>query len=145
MLRTGSATLACRASRRSNDAERPAILLAVQAAQHLLLGGTQPLARIGQGVAAARGGQDAAGPAVGRVGASLDEPGRLEVVEQVGHDRAVHPQAVGQGQLAAVLVPGGRGEHLEAARAAGQVGQGVLGGLEVAAEDHARAPSPGRC
>ncbi len=122
-------------------AEQLAILPGVQAAEQLFLGGAQLLVELGPGAAALRGGHDPPGPPVSRVGAALDEPGGLEVVEQVGHDRAVHAQALGQGLLAAVLVAGGRGEDLVTAGTAGEVGQGLVHGLDVAAEDGAERPA----
>ena len=79
-------------------------LLVVKTGQHLVLGRAQPLAEPVEERQAGRGGRDPPGPPVGRVRATLDQAGLGQAVEQVGHDRAVHAQVLGQRELAAVLV-----------------------------------------
>ena len=78
--------------------------------------------------------EDQAGAAVAGVLAALDQAGLGQVVEQVGHDRAVNAQPGRERGLAAWLVPRGGGQHLVAAMAARQaLGHGV-GRLDVPAE-----------
>ncbi len=83
---------------------------------------------------------DAAGAPVGRVGLALDEPGPLDVVEQVGHDGPVDAELLGEGQLGALPSDGGGGEHLINARPARHVAHHGVGDLHVGAEHHAQRP-----
>ena len=122
-------------------AERPPVRVGVQAGQHVPLGLPQLPVEVGELLTAGRGGHDAPGPAVGRVGPPLDEPGALEVVEQVRHHRAVDPEVLGQLQLAAYAAAGGGGEYLIAARPAGQPAERRVRRLHVAAEDHPERPA----
>ena len=87
------------------------------------------------------GGDDAAGAPVGRVGAPFDQARRFEVIEEVGHDRAVDSEVLGQGELAADGAVRSCGEHLIAAGAAGQVRDGRVRGRDVSAEDRPEPPS----
>jgi hypothetical protein len=47
-----------------------------------------------------------------RVGAAFDQVCRFKVVEQIGHDRAIYAEVLGQGELASNHSLGGSGEHL---------------------------------
>jgi hypothetical protein len=96
---------------------------------------------LGEELDAVVGGDDPAGSPIGRIRAAFDHPRRLEVVEQVGHDRAVNAQPGREHGLAAWLVPRGGGQHLVAAMAARQaLGHGV-GRLDVPAEHHGQPPA----
>ena len=90
---------------------------------------------------AAFGDQDAASAPVGRIGTPLDQALLLEVVEQVGHHRAVHAEVLGQGQLAAHRALSRRRQHLVAPGAAGEIGQRGVRGRHVRAEYRAQAPA----
>ena len=46
------------------------------------------------------GGDDSAGAPVGRIRATLDQARRFEVIEEVGHDRSVDSEVLGEGELA---------------------------------------------
>jgi hypothetical protein len=87
------------------------------------------------------GGHDTASAPVGGIRAALDQAGCFEVVEEIGHDRAVDPEVLGQGQLAANSAMSGRGEDLVAPRPAGEIGHGGMRGRDVGPEEHAQAPS----
>ena len=67
-------------------------------------------------------------------------PRRFEVVEQVGHDRAVDAEVLGQGELAPDGALGRGRKDLVAPRAAGKVGHRLVGGLDVGPKDDAQAP-----
>ena len=111
--------------------ERLAVLVVVESGQYLVLGGAQPLAEFAEESPAAHGGHDPPGPAVGRIRPPLDQADLGQAVQQVSHHRPVDAQMLGQRKLAAVLVPGRRGEHLVAARAAGHIREGSGHGLHV--------------
>src|SRR5690348_2940308 len=117
------------------------LLLVVKTGQRLVLGRAQPLAEPVEEGPAAGSGRDPPGPPVGRVRAPLDQAGLGQAVEQVGHDRAVHAQMLGQRELAAGFFPGGRREHLVAARTAGHVGEGRRYGLHVGPGQRAEGPA----
>jgi hypothetical protein len=86
-------------------------------------------------------GDDSASSPVGRIGAALDQASRFEVIEEVGHDRSVDSEVLGQGELATNSALGGGGKDLVAARAAGQVGHRGARGRGVGPKDRAQAPS----
>jgi hypothetical protein len=46
------------------------------------------------------GGNDVARSPVRRIGATLDQSGGFEIIEEVCHDRSVHSEVLGQGELA---------------------------------------------
>ena len=88
-----------------------------------------------------RGGDDSASSPIGRVTATLDQVRHLKVIEQVGHDRAVNTEMLGEGELTANRALGGSGEHLVAPGSAGQVSDSCVRGLDVGPKDHAQAPA----
>ena len=90
-------------------------------------------------------GDDSASSPVGRIGAALDQPRRFQIIEEVGHDRSVDSEVLGQGELATNSAPGGGGKDLVAARAAGEVGHRGVRGPGVRPQDHAQAPSEVPC
>ncbi|MDB5067865.1 MAG: hypothetical protein JWM18_4299 [Chloroflexi bacterium] len=94
-----------------------------------------------QDLGAASGGDDTASAPIGGVRAPLDQPGRFEVVEEIGHDCAIDTEMLGQGELAANRAVSGGGEDLVAPRTARDIGHGGMRGLDVCPEDHAQAPS----
>jgi hypothetical protein len=95
----------------------------------------------GEEFVALLGGDDSAGAAVGRIRATLNQTGGFEVIEQVGHDRTVDSEVLGQGELATDGALSGGGKHLVAPRTAGEVGHRGMGGLDVGPKNHAQAPS----
>jgi hypothetical protein len=87
------------------------------------------------------GGDDSAGAPVGRIGASLDQAFGFEVVEEVGHDRTVYSEVLGESELATDRALSGRRKHLVAPGAAGKVGDCGMGGLDIGPKNHAQTPS----
>ena len=90
-------------------------------------------------------GDDSASSPVGRVGAALDQPRRFQVIEEVGHDRSVDSEVLGQGKLATNSALSGGGEDLVPPRAARKVGHRGVRGRGVRPQDHAQAPSEVAC
>lgn len=91
------------------------------------------------------GGDDSAGSPVGRIGAALDQARRFEVIEEVGHDRPVHSEVLGQGELATNSALSGGGKDLVAPRATRKVAHRVVRGRRIRPKDHAEAPSEVAC
>jgi hypothetical protein len=87
------------------------------------------------------GGDDSPSSPVGRIGATLDQVRRFEVIEEVGHDRSVDSEVLGQGELAANRALSGCRENLVAPWAAGEVGHRGVCGRGIRPKDHAQAPS----
>jgi hypothetical protein len=90
-------------------------------------------------------GDDSASSPVGRVGAALDQPRRFQVIEEVGHDRSVDSEVLGQGKLATDSALGGGGKDLVPPRAARKVGHRGVRGRGVRPQDHPQAPSEVAC
>ena len=87
------------------------------------------------------GERDAPRPPVGRVRRARDEPRLLQLVEEVGHHRAVDAQLPAERELAARLAGGGGREHLVAAGPTGQAADDVLGRAQVGPGDRAQRPA----
>ena len=104
------------------------------------LGGPEPLVQLGEQRGTALGGHHSASAPVGGIRTALDEPGCLEVVEQVGHDRAIDAEMLGQGELATDVRSGGCRQHLVTPWPARQFGHRRVGGGHVGPEDHAQTP-----
>ncbi len=113
----------------------------LEGGEQLGLGGSQAVVEGGQQVGAAGGGDDLSGPPVGGIRTPLDQAGGLEIVEEVGHDRAVDAEVMGEGQLAAHPAVGRSGEDLVAAGTAGQIGHRGVGGADIGPEDHTEPPT----
>ena len=64
------------------------------------LGSREAVVEANEEFVALLGGEDPAGLLVGRVRASLNQVGGFEVVDEVGHDCAVHSEVLGEGELA---------------------------------------------
>jgi hypothetical protein len=62
--------------------------------------GPEAVIEAGEEFVALLGGDDSAGAPVGRIRASLDQAGSFEVIEEVGHDRTVDSEVLGEGELA---------------------------------------------
>src|ERR1700682_828923 len=90
-------------------------------------------------------GDDSARSPVCWIGAALDQPRRFRVSEEVGHDRSVDSEVLGQGKLAADSALGGGGKDLVTPRAARKVGHRGVRGLGVRPQDHAQTPSEVAC
>jgi len=71
------------------------LIVAGQAAEDVRLQAVEAAAELLERGAAVVGGDDGARAAVGRVGPALEQAGLFHVVEQVGHDRAVDAEALG--------------------------------------------------
>jgi hypothetical protein len=87
------------------------------------------------------GGDDATGAPVGWIGAAFDQSGGFEVVEEVRHDGAVDSEMLRESELAADGAACGSGEHLVAARTAGQVSDSGVRGGDVGPENRAEPPA----
>jgi hypothetical protein len=81
-------------------------------------------------------GDDSPSSPVGRIGSALDQACRFEVIEEVGHDRSVDSELLGQGELAANSALSGCKENLVAPWAAGEVGHRGVCGLGIRTKDH---------
>ena len=90
-------------------------------------------------------GDDSASSPVAWIGAALDQARRFEVIEEVGHDRSVDSEMLGQGELATDSALSGGGKDLVTPRAAGKVGHRGVRGRGVRPQDHAQAPSEVAC
>jgi hypothetical protein len=86
-------------------------------------------------------GDDSVSSPVGRIGAALDQFRGFQVIEEVGHDRSVDSEVLGQGELATDSALSGGRKDLIPARATRKVGHRSLCGLGVRPQDHAQAPS----
>ena len=82
-------------------------------------------------------GDDSASSPVGRIGAALDQASRFEVIEEVGHDRSVDSEVLGQGELATDSALSGGRKDLVTPRAARKVGHRGVRGPGVRPQDHA--------
>jgi hypothetical protein len=96
---------------------------------------------LGEELGAVMGGDDSASSPISWIGATFDEVRPFEVIEEVGHDRAVDAKALGQGELATDRAQGGGGKDLVAPRAAGEVGDRLVRGRDVGPKHSAQAPS----
>src|ERR1700682_6002179 len=90
-------------------------------------------------------GDDTASSPVCRIGAALDQSRRFQVIEEVGHDRSVDSEVLGQGKLAPDSALSGGGKDLVTPRAARKVGHGGERGRGVRPQDRAQAPSEVPC
>jgi hypothetical protein len=95
----------------------------------------------GEEFVALLGSDDTAGTPVGRIRPTLNQAGRFEIVEEVGHDRTVDPEVLSQCELAPDRALSGGRKHLVAPRPAGQVGYCGVGRLHIGPKDHAQAPT----
>ena len=74
---------------------------------------------------------NSARPPISRIRAALNQVRCLEVVEEIGHDRAVDAEVLGQGELAPNSALGSRRQHLVAAWTARKVGNGIVRSSDV--------------
>jgi hypothetical protein len=63
-------------------------------------------------------GDDSASAPVGRIGTALDQFRAFQLIEEVGHDRSVDSEVLGQAKLASDSALSGRGKDLVPAWAA---------------------------
>jgi hypothetical protein len=91
-----------------------------------------------QGCRAGFGDDDPPGPPVRGVRLALDQPGLLEVVEQVREHRAVDAQLVRECQLGGGALVGRAGQDVIPARAAGQFSEDGLSRAQVGAQQQAQ-------
>jgi len=75
--------------------------LAVERGEQIVLRCPEPVIEGCEELGAEFACDDSASSPVGGVGPTLDQLGRLEIVEEVGHDRSIDPEVLGQGKLAA--------------------------------------------
>ncbi len=92
-------------------------------------------------VVALLGGDDSARPPVGRIRAALDQIRRLEVIQQIGHNRTVDSEMLGEGELAPNGALRGGREDLVTPWATRKVGHSGVGRLDIGPKDHPQAPS----
>ncbi len=90
-------------------------------------------------------GDDSASSPVGRIRAALDQSRRFQLIEQVGHDRSVDAEVLGQGELATDSALSRGGKDLVTPRAARKVGHRGVRGPGVGPQDHAQSPSEVPC
>jgi hypothetical protein len=124
--------------------QQPAELLTLgpgQGAEHRILRLADPMAQLGQGLLPLRRGDDQALAPVGRIGLTLHQTGRDEVVDEVGHDRTVDPQPVGQGELTGRLTANDLDEGLVAARTVREATEHAGDQLAVRAQQDAQRPA----
>jgi hypothetical protein len=119
--------------------------LVVERGKHIGLGCPEPVIEGLEELGAELRRDDSASSPVGGVGPTLDQLGRLEIVEEVGHDCSVDTEVLGQGKLAANGALSRCGKDLVTPRAAGKVGDRGVRGRGVRPQDHAQAPSEVAC
>jgi hypothetical protein len=95
----------------------------------------------GEELRAVLGSDNPASSPIGWIRAALDQLRRLEVIEEVGHHRAVDAEVLGQGELAPNGAVGGRGQYLVAPRTAREVGHRPVGSRDVGPKHSAQTPS----
>jgi hypothetical protein len=88
---------------------------------------------------------DAARPPVAGIGTTLDQLGRLEIVEEVSHDRSIDSEVLGEGKLARHRALSRGGKDLVAPRTAGKVGDRGARGQGVRPQDNTQAPAEVAC
>ena len=96
------------------------------------------LMELGKEVRAVLRGDNSARPPISRIRAALNQVRCLEVVEEIGHDRAVDAEVLGQGELAPNGALGGRRQHLVAAWTARKVGNGMVRSSDVGPKQSAQ-------
>ncbi len=84
---------------------------------------------------------NSARPPISRIRAALNQVRCLEVVEEIGHDRAVDAEVLGQGELAPNGALGSRRQHLVAAWTARKVGNGIVRSSDVGPKQCTQAPA----
>ena len=72
----------------------------------------ETVVKCGQELPSPLGRDNLASPPIRRIGATLDQFRRLEIIEQVGHDGAVDAEMLRQGKLASHNALGGSRKHL---------------------------------
>ena len=92
-LSSGSSAFESRGERSQLRAKEPLRLFA-EGVQEICLGVAEPSVEGHEQVDAVWGGNDAACPAIGRVGPALNQPGIFEIIEEVCHDRAVDAEVL---------------------------------------------------
>ena len=90
-------------------------------------------------------GDDSPSSPVGRIGTAFDQFRGFQLIEEVGHDRSVDSEVLGQGELATDSALSGGGKDLVTPRAARKVGHRGVRGRGVRPQDHAQAPSEVPC
>jgi len=103
-------------------------------AEHVLFDFLQTLLGLSAPLLPLPGGHDVPAAAIQRIGAPLHQAGFLEIVDQIGHHRAIDAQSLRQRTLAAGLVLHRRDQHLVAARSAGDVAHHGMRRIEVRTE-----------
>ena len=83
----------------------------VEGGQQAGLCGLEAVIESSEELGSLSGGHDATGAAVGRIGPAFDQADGFEVVEEIGHDRAVDSEVLGERELAADSALRGGGEH----------------------------------
>jgi hypothetical protein len=99
----------------------------------------------GEEFVALLGGDDSAGAPVGRIRAALDQPGGFEVIEEVGHDRTVDAEVLGEGELTPHVALSRGGENLVAPWTAGKIRHRGVRSLDVGPKNHAETPAEVIC
>ena len=90
-------------------------------------------------------GDDSASSPVGRIWTAFDQFRGFQLIEEIGHDRSVDSEVLGQGELAADSALSRGRKDLVSPRAARKVGHRIARGLGVRPQDHAQAPSEVAC
>ena len=90
-------------------------------------------------------GDDSAGSPICRIRSAFDEARRFEIIEQIGHDRAIDAEVLGQGELAPNSALGGGGKDLVAPRTTREVGDRIVRGHDVGPKQSAQPPAEVLC
>jgi hypothetical protein len=90
-------------------------------------------------------GDDSASAPVGRIGTALYQFRGFQLIEEVGHDRSVDSEVLGQGELAADSALSRGRNDLVPPRTARKVGHRIARGRGVCPQDHPQAPSEVAC
>lgn len=100
----------------------------------------EPLVQLGEHRRTVLGGNHPADPPVRRILVTFDQPGRFEIVQEVGHHGSVDTEVSGQCELATDIRSGGGRQYLVAPWSSGKFGHGGVGRGHVGPEDHAQTP-----
>lgn len=87
------------------------------------------------------GRDDLALTAIGRVRPSLDQPGLLQVIDEVGHHCAVEAEVVRERKLARLRPPEDLGHHRVAPRTVGKVADRFCHSIAVGTQQHTERPA----
>ena len=97
---------------RANLVTERLALRIVEGSKELGLSHTKPFVEMGEKRNTLLRGDDPASPPIRWIGAPLNQGGRFEIIEEVGHHRPVDPEMLSECQLATDTALGGCRQHL---------------------------------